>query len=264
MKRIGTAILLVVPFLGVLFLAPPWAFLFLAEIFALGAAHEAMGLAEQGGFRPFRGVGFVATALLAVSFYPNVPSAHWMLLLIMLLIGVATIRRGAPEPKTLGNIATTLLGVIYVGLLVGAVVELRVSPSETEGPKWIFFLAAVVAIGDAAAYYTGSAIGRHGMMRSISPKKTMEGLAGGLTASTAAAILIGTHFLHIGWLPAAILGIVVSLLGVLGDLFESALKRSAGVKDTSSIFPGHGGILDRIDSLLFAGPAVLMYVRYIY
>jgi phosphatidate cytidylyltransferase len=264
MKRIGTAILLIVPFLGVLFLAPPWAFLLLAVIFALGAAHEAMGLAEQRGFRPFRGVGFVATALLATSFYPNFPPAHWMLLLIMLLTGAATIRRGAPEPQTLGNIATTLLCVIYVGLLTSTILGLRVSPSETEGPKWIVFLAAVVAIGDAAAYYTGSAFGRHRMMPSISPKKTMEGLAGGLTASTAAAILVGTQLLHIDWLPAAILGFVVSLLGVLGDLFESALKRSAGVKDTSSIFPGHGGILDRIDSLLFAGPAVLVYVLHLY
>ena len=264
MKRIGTAILLVVPFLGVLFLAPPWAFLILAEVFALGAVHETMGLSEQGGFRPFRGVGYVTTALLAVSFYPNVPQAHWVALLGMLLLGLATIRRGAPGPQTLGNIATTLFSVVYIGLLTGTIVGLRVTPTETEGPKWILFLAAVIAVGDAGAYYTGSAIGRHGMIRSISPKKTMEGLAGGLTASMAVATLIGTQLLHIGWLRAAILGFVVSLLGVLGDLFESALKRSAGVKDTSSIFPGHGGILDRIDSLLFAGPAVLVYILYLY
>jgi phosphatidate cytidylyltransferase len=264
MKRIGTAILLVVPFLAILFLAPPWAFLLLAEIFALGGVHEAMGLAEQSGFRPFRGVGYVATALLAASFYPNVLQTHWTLLLCMLLLGLATIQRGTPEPRTLGNIAMTLFSVIYIGLLVGTIVGLRVTPTESEGPKWIFFLAAVVAVSDSAAYYTGSAIGRHGMMRSISPKKTIEGLAGGLTGSVAIAILVGTQLLGLDWLPAAMLGFVVSLLGVLGDLFESALKRSAGVKDTSSIFPGHGGILDRLDSLLFAGPALLVYVLYIY
>jgi phosphatidate cytidylyltransferase len=264
MKRIGTAILLIVPFLGVLFLAPPWAFLLLAEVFALGAVHEAIGLAEQSGFRPFRGVAFVATALLAASFFPNAPQAHWAVLLAVLLLTLAAIRRGAPDPRTLGSVATTLFSAIYIGLLSGTIVGLRVTPSVAEGPKWILFLAAIVAVGDAAAYYTGSAIGRHGMIRSVSPKKTLEGLAGGLAGSTVVAVLIGTRYLELGWFPAAMLGFVVSLFGVLGDLFESALKRSAGVKDTSSIFPGHGGILDRIDSLLFAGPALLVYLLYLY
>jgi phosphatidate cytidylyltransferase len=119
--------------------------------------------------------------------------------------------------------------------------------------------------GDTGAYYTGRAIGRRPLTRMISPKKTVEGLIGGLVASVVVAALSGPWLLpDLDWLRASVLGLVLAVLGVLGDLFESLLKRSAGVKDASALFPGHGGILDRLDSLLFAAPALLFYVRFLH
>jgi phosphatidate cytidylyltransferase len=156
------------------------------------------------------------------------------------------------------------LTVIYIGLSAGAVVGLRVVSPDYVGRSWVFLVLLVMAIGDTGALYTGRILGKHRLAPNISPKKTVEGLIGGTAASIAAAVAFGTIVLGLDAIRAGILGLVLGLLGVVGDLFESLLKRSVDIKDTSSIFPGHGGILDRIDSLLFAAPALLLYVRFIH
>jgi phosphatidate cytidylyltransferase len=130
------------------------------------------------------------------------------------------------------------------------------------GRSWVLFLLAVIMLGDTGAYYVGKSLGRKRLAPSLSPNKTVEGLVGGVAAAVVGALVAARLFLpDLNLLEAALLGLVLSLLGVGGDLFESALKRSVGVKNSSSLMPGHGGILDRLDSLLFSAPALLAYVR---
>ncbi len=147
--------------------------------------------------------------------------------------------------------AAAAVGVIYLGLPLGAMVALVLEA----GREAVLLLLATVVVSDTAQYYGGRALGRRPLAPMISPRKTVEGAICGVIAATAAFTLIGAW-----WLPAlppaprVALGAALALLGIGGDLFESRLKRAAGVKDASNLIPGHGGILDRIDALLFAAP----------
>lgn len=263
MKRILTAVLLIPPLLYILLWAPPWAFLILATAASFAAVHEILGIAKRHQFSLYRPVCYAGTAVAIASFYPAVPGGLWWSLLLVPAVGLAAIWRGAPGPKTLSEISGTVLTVIYIGLSAGSVVGLRLISPDYLGRSWVFFVLLVITLGDTGALYTGRAIGKHRLAPNISPKKTVEGFIGGTVASVAAAIAFGMLVIPGLDVPrAVILGLVLGLLGVVGDLFESLLKRSVDIKDTSSIFPGHGGILDRIDSLLFAAPALLLYVRF--
>jgi phosphatidate cytidylyltransferase len=119
---------------------------------------------------------------------------------------------------------------------------------------------------DSAQYYTGRAFGRRKLAPAVSPAKTVEGAIGGLVAATIAGAVSGSNVLHLAPFDAvtgAVVGVLVALFGMLGDLFESLLKRSAGVKDSSALIPGHGGVLDRIDSYLFAAPCYYVVLRWL-
>ena len=265
MSRILTALVLVPPLLAIIFFAPSWSFLLLAEVVALLVAHEFYGVAERRGYHPYRMTGYLGAAFLTASFHPEVIETLWIMLLLLLAVGISALLRGHPGPTTMGESAVTLLGATYAGLLTGTIVGLRGTIPDSEGRHWVFFLLAVVMFGDTGAYYTGRAIGRRPLARTISPKKTVEGLIGGLATSVVVAALIGPTLLPgMDWLQASALGLALAVFGVFGDLFESLLKRSVGVKDASSLFPGHGGILDRLDSVLFAAPALRFYVHFIH
>jgi phosphatidate cytidylyltransferase len=128
----------------------------------------------------------------------------------------------------------------------------------------VLLLLIVIVVSDSAQYYTGRAFGRRPLSPAISPKKTTEGAIGGVVFGTM-AMMVGGHYVFAAsplWL-LALLGAAISLLGIVGDLFESLLKRSAGVKDSSNLIPGHGGVLDRIDSWLFAAPVYYVFVRFV-
>jgi phosphatidate cytidylyltransferase len=265
MSRIVTALVLIPPLLAIIFFAPVWAFLLLAEVVALLAAREFFGVAECRGYSPYRMTGYLGAAFLIASFHPEVMETQWVMLLFLLGVAISALLRGKPGPTTLGESSVTMLGATYAGLLTGTIVGLRCTIPDPEGRYWVFFLLAVVMFGDAGAYYTGRAIGRRPLARTISPKKTVEGLAGGLISSVLVAALVGPRLLPgLDWIRASSLGLILAILGVFGDLFESLLKRSVGVKDASSLFPGHGGILDRLDSVLFAAPALLFYVHFLH
>jgi phosphatidate cytidylyltransferase len=118
----------------------------------------------------------------------------------------------------------------------------------------VLLLVAIIAAGDSAAYYGGRAFGRHALAPKISPKKTIEGAIAGLIGSMLVGGIAGVFFLDEPWLSVTLISALTAMIGQIGDLAESAMKRSAGVKDSSSILPGHGGILDRVDSVLFAAP----------
>lgn len=265
MKRILTAVLLIPPLLYILLWAPPWAFLILALAASFAGVHEILGIAKRHQFNLYRPICYIGTVIAIVSFYPAVPGGLWWSLLLIPMIGVAAVLRGAPGPKTFNEISGTVMTVIYLGLSAGSVVGLRVVSPDYVGRSWVFFVLLVITLGDTGALYAGRVFGKHRLAPNISPKKTVEGLVGGTVASVAAAVAFGTLVIPgLDAFRAVILGLVLGLLGVVGDLFESLLKRSVDIKDTSSLIPGHGGILDRIDSLLFAAPALLLYVRFIH
>ena len=159
---------------------------------------------------------------------------------------------------SLPSSAVAVLATTYVGLLGGSLIRLR--HDFPEGWKLIFFLLLVVWLGDSGAYYFGKAFGKHKLSPVISPKKTIEGMAGGILVSIVTAIVI--HFTFFPNFPlhhAIIAGVILSFSGVVGDLAESMWKRSAAVKDSGTLLPGHGGFLDRFDSILFTAPILYCY-----
>ncbi|HWW62863.1 MAG TPA: phosphatidate cytidylyltransferase [Thermoanaerobaculia bacterium] len=163
-----------------------------------------------------------------------------------------------PIEDSLPSSAIAVLATMYVGMLGGSLIRLR--NDFPEGPKLVFFLLLVVWLGDSGAYYVGKNLGKHKLSPRISPKKTVEGLIGGITMSVIAAVVI--HFTFLPTFPlvhAIIAGIVLSVAGVIGDLAESMWKRSADVKDSGTLIPGHGGFLDRFDSIFFTAPILYCY-----
>jgi phosphatidate cytidylyltransferase len=149
--------------------------------------------------------------------------------------------------------------MLYLGLPIGAMVALR----TLRGREALFLLLLTVMVSDTAQYYAGRAFGRRLLAPRVSPKKTLEGAIGGFVFGALIVALVGGW-----WLPAtpaplrALLGATLVAAGIAGDLFESMLKRSAGVKDSSTLIPGHGGVLDRIDALLFAAPVYYIFLKY--
>ncbi|OPY91738.1 MAG: Phosphatidate cytidylyltransferase [Syntrophaceae bacterium PtaU1.Bin231] len=161
----------------------------------------------------------------------------------------------------MGATAKTVLGIVYVPLLMSHFIFLR---REEQGVLWIFFVLVLAFSGDIAAFYVGRKFGRRKLLPSVSPGKTVEGILGLVAGSLAGCLLFRWLFFPVlPVLHAAVLAAVGGIVGQLGDLSESALKRSAGVKDSGAILPGHGGILDRLDCLLFLVPFVYYYQRFV-
>ena len=150
-------------------------------------------------------------------------------------------------------------GLLYIGFLAAYLVKLRYLP---EGGAWIVLLTAITAASDTGAYLAGSRFGKRKLCPAISPKKTVEGAVGGVLSSVAAALIVEPIlFDHINWMFIVIAAVILSCVGMFGDLIESVVKRGSGVKDSGSILRGHGGVLDRIDSILIAGPVFYYMLR---
>ena len=241
--------------------APLALFLAAALLLAGIAAWECVVILRHRGSRPFTGLSVAACLGIVGAFALQPPLAAAVAVLTAAAIGspaLAMARRATPEAMFDATM-TTFFPVLFVGLPFAFVVGLRVIPGQN-GPDLLLLAMLCVTLSDAGAYYTGSAFGAHRLAPVISPKKSWEGVAGGVLGSIAGA-LIG-HFWFFQRLPLAhalALGVVLCAAGILGDLAESMLKRSAGVKDSSALLPGHGGVLDRVDSLLVAAPVLYYY-----
>ena len=154
-----------------------------------------------------------------------------------------------------------LVGIVYIPLFLSYIVLIR---NGDNGVLWIFLLLIVVFMGDTSAYYLGSYFGHHKLCPAISPNKTIEGALGGLAASLGSGALIKTLFLPLlPWGLSLMFFFCISIAGQVGDLFESQIKRAAHIKDSGAILPGHGGVLDRIDGLLFAAPMAFIFKEYL-
>jgi phosphatidate cytidylyltransferase len=175
--------------------------------------------------------------------------------------GVALVRATlAPSGFRVGLLqgAWIVLGVTYVGGLLSSIGLLRALP---DGRQFIYFLAFAIWAGDTGAFYLGSRYGRRPLAPRISPKKTVEGALGGLAATVVVAVAGGGQIWpRLSWDKAAWVGLLLGLAGIMGDLCESVVKRGAAAKDSGSLIPGHGGVLDRLDSLMFAGPLLYLLV----
>ncbi len=165
---------------------------------------------------------------------------------------------GKPLKDSLLDGMVLIMGVLYVGLSLGYLLLTRAQP---DGTMLIFFVVLVTWAGDTGAYIAGKSLGRHALAPIVSPKKTYEGLAGGIVLACLAAVVARAWFLpRFSLVDCLALGLLLTIAGLIGDLAESAMKRHAGFKDYGALIPGHGGMLDRLDSLLFTGPAFYYYV----
>lgn len=172
----------------------------------------------------------------------------WLLMLVLMAVTVVS-----KNKVTIDQIALTFIGVFYLGLGFHAIIETRLL--EPGGLYWTLLIILCIWATDSGAYFTGMAFGKHLLWPAISPKKTVEGAAGGLLLSVAVAIGFALYRPDALALPQAVLiGIAIAVIGQLGDLIQSAYKRVKGIKDTGNILPGHGGVLDRVDSWLIVFP----------
>lgn len=258
MTRVLSALLLLPIVVGVVWLLPPAATLALAAAVALLAVLEYVRLAEALGAPVPRALTAAATVLACVGTGGGLVPVDVVLLAALLSIGVVVVATRAPGPSALPAAAAAVFAVAYIGLALGAVAAIH----RLAGREAVLLLMATIVISDSAQYYAGRAFGTRPLAPSISPKKTREGALGGVVFG-AGAMVLGGRLLFPGvalpWLLTAAVAVVA--MGMAGDLFESLLKRSAGVKDSSHLIPGHGGVLDRIDSWLFAGPVYYVFVR---
>jgi len=260
-RRLLTAILVLPGLLAALLLGPSsLAVAVVAGAVLLGMV-EFLGLLEAARLRPLRWSGFLLAAGIFFQVASPTPSRPSILPAGVLLLLGEMLLRNQDLTGAVGSASATLLGAAYLGILGGCIASLRVLPPAEAGPGRLLLLLAVVMLSDTAAYFTGRRFGKQPLAPTLSPHKTVEGVLGGLVGGMVGA-LGARWFLPLPFLDALVLGVLVSLLGVLGDLFESLLKRWAGAKDSGTLFPGHGGMLDRLDSLLFGAPVLYYYFLY--
>jgi phosphatidate cytidylyltransferase len=260
-QRALTAAVGIPLFVWVVVWAPTWAFGALAVGLSAVAAWELMRMFEQAGRPGYRRLAVVGTGIVTASFIPTgVPALAAVVFTIVvgatLSAPVWTGARPAVEPA-----AATLLAVVYVGWLLGHGVLLR---TAADGSSLVLLLVGTTWAGESAAYAVGSLLGRHPLAPVISPRKTKEGAVGQLVVSILAAVVLGAWLLPRWSVWAAIVaGALLGVVGQIGDLVESVMKRSLGAKDTGGLIPGHGGVLDRLDGLLFNAPALFYYASWV-
>jgi phosphatidate cytidylyltransferase len=260
MTRVLSATVLAALVVGVVFLLPPIATLVLAVLAAALAFDEYADLAAELGARVPRVLCTAAVTVVCVAVGSEALPLDLVLLASFVTIGTFVVVRGEPGPGVLTDAAAAILPIIYIGIPLGSLAAIRL----IGGRDATLLLIVTMIASDSAQYYTGRLIGRHPLAPAISPNKTVEGALGGLLVG-GAVMTAGARwvFPETSLVVVGIAAVVVVAVGMVGDLFESLLKRSAGVKDSSSVIPGHGGVLDRIDSWLFAGPMFYVFTRYL-
>jgi phosphatidate cytidylyltransferase len=261
LRRATTSLVLIPLLILIIWLGYPWTMLLVLGLSLFGMM-EFHRLIERTGLQSSLAAGCLMTVAIVLTFQfrnqveaqflPLIPAGAFVLSLIYTSIG----------KKRMGfrDWASTVAGALYVGFLLSYALLLRDVGSNAEGRNWVLFGLTATFATDSGAYFTGTAIGRHLLVPTISPKKTWEGAIGGLVCATGIPLVCGA-ILHI---PApvwqqALLGLTLGIAAEIGDLVESKIKRRAQVKEAGDLVPGHGGILDRLDSVFFTMP-VLYYL----
>ncbi len=243
-------------------------FLFLVTLIVLTGMLEFYSLMDAKGFRPARWLGLACG--LALVWYAYFRAGHYAnLLLAIALLALMTLElaRRTTEQAVL-RISTTIFGVLYVGWLGSHFVLLRELPrlaglDYALGARFVFLAIALTWSCDTGAYFVGRAIGRHPLIPRVSPRKTVEGAAGGVVFAVVAGVIAQRTFAGYLQLSTAVgLALVTAVAGTMGDLVESLLKRDSNVKDSARLIPGHGGTLDRFDSLFFSIPLIYYFHKF--
>lgn len=257
MTRVLTGLTLGVAAWALTFLAPHPLVLALVAGLAVAALREFYGISRACRFEPYGPAGYVAAILWIL--FPSVNDTFLLTLFALILFGVGILIR-LPPSNALSAAAVTLTGVLFVAgpLLWGTRLHER-------SPHWLAFVLIVNVIGDSLALYVGKYLGRRALAPRASPSKTWEGALASTLAGTLAGTFYASQFLRdeIDPFTAALLALVVNVVAQWGDLAESAMKRAAGIKDSGTLLPGHGGVLDRIDGLLFSIPVAYGYLQYL-
>lgn len=256
-------------------------FVLIILFLALTGLLEFYGLAEKRGLACFKWCGLIGGALLMIGTFLNLTGHIGTSgsparvndfetgFIILFVLGLC-VRQFVSKTNAAGltAISTTLFGLMYVPWLLNFIQKINFFPGiGDDGKFYVFYFILVTKFSDMGAYLVGSLIGKHKMIPRISPGKTWEGFGGAILVSTGASLAFAHFFADkmfgMNWLHAIILGVILSSTAVIGDLIESLFKREAGVKDSGKLFPGIGGILDLLDSLLFNAPIMYLYLRHI-
>ncbi len=256
-KRIITGVLIAV-FIGVIiWLGDPWFTLAAIAVAALGCL-EFYRIVRTENIQPLSILGVVFSVLFILNAHSPFSITLSLLFALLTVVPLIWVLFQKNKDNAFINWGWTAAGVLYTGWLLSFYVLIR---KFENGMGWIFLVLACTALCDVFAYAVGSTLGRHPMASSVSPGKTWEGAAGGLAASVLFAVLLGLLFgLPLNWWQMVLAGIIISLFSQMGDLIESLLKRNMKAKDTGSLLPGHGGILDRIDSHLLVAPVAYFLI----
>jgi phosphatidate cytidylyltransferase len=261
--RVASATVILAVVLGTIWWLPWWATLPIVALAAALAGGELARLATDvapgisptfAGFAPAAvAVAFASQPMMGV----GANAVHAVLMAGLVAAVAITLIGGPPSPAAVTRAAVLVMAPIYIGLPLGALGWVRTAA----GPGPLTWFLVVIAASDTAQLYTGRLLGRRKLAPVLSPGKTVEGAAGGFVAAAVAGAGLATIWMPLhSPLACAMLGLVLAGAGIVGDLFESLLKRSAGRKDTSAIIPGHGGVLDRLDSYLLAAPIYYLYL----
>jgi phosphatidate cytidylyltransferase len=258
-RRLGSVLVLLPLFVWMVVDGPLWLFGAVTVLAGALGQWEFTGMFERAGVPTFRLVGLAGGTLVTASFALPLPEPVVLTAAVLALLAIGLLRppsgRPAWEPVTV-----TLLGIVYVNWLLGHAFWLF---DLEAGRDWMLLLVSVTWLGETAAYLVGSTLGRHKLAPVISPRKTVEGSVAQLVVSVLAALGARAVFFPALSLPSAlVVGLLLGMVGQAGDLIESAIKRSVGTKDTGRLIPGHGGVLDRVDSLLVNTPVLFYYATY--
>jgi phosphatidate cytidylyltransferase len=262
--RLATAAVAIPTLLALILVPSRWPLaVFVAAVGVIGVMeYAAMAFSAQRGERFLTiGLGSVLTVAACGQAIAGTPAPPWLAMALALTITVGFIWTLLARPdfeRGLADLGLVLVGVLYVGFLLPHFIFLHGVPL---GPRWVIFVVAIGMAGDTGGYGVGHLMGRHKLMPRVSPGKTVEGAAGIVAGSLLAATICKLLFLNdLGWNEAIVLAVVMAIIGQLGDLSESVMKRTFGAKESGWLFPGHGGVLDRIDSLLFPVSFLYYYI----
>ncbi len=262
-KKIKTGLLIIPPTILLIGFAPP----FILTLMVLGATYLGLrefynlALPQSRWIERLMSIGMGILLSLMVS-YGNMKLTSPFLVLILLLLCILFMATSQDLSSTITHIGISFFGICYIGFLLAHVILIR---QMDDGREWVLFLIATVWAGDISALLSGSLIGRHKLYPKISPNKTYEGLFGAIIGSIITALVFSIIFLpRINKGLSVLLAIGIGIFGQFGDFTESMLKRSARVKDSGSLIPGHGGMLDRLDSFLFSAPFLHYFLYYIF
>jgi phosphatidate cytidylyltransferase len=244
-----------------------WVFVALVELIVVLGQYEYYKLAEKKGAQPLGVLGIILGFLIVPGFYFFQGEYILPLLFGSILIIIMT-ELFRNKPNALLNLATTITGLIYPTALFSFLIFIReasywLNCPYQDGAKWLLAMLAGTWICDTAAFFIGSKFGRHKLFPRVSPNKTVEGAVAGFISALLTMIVVHqTFFNSASLVHLLVIGAIGSSFGQIGDLAESLLKRDAGIKDSSNILPGHGGFLDRFDTLFVTAPLVYLYMKF--